>query len=494
MTVNLFSPAKTAALIAVFILCISAIKTVDGQQIKFTRTYGNGQYNYGMRVIQCNDGGYLLLGNESSIQGNTDIHLIRTDSLGVLTGETVIGDEGVYWANDFRRTSDGGLIICGLIQKTDSSGYNALLIKTDVTGAVSWIKDFGGYDWDVAYSVTETAAGTFILAGETYSYGHGNCDMYLVHAGQNGDLLWSKTYGGAMADGANCIEAFSDGSFMAGGYTGSSGMGSLDGYLIRFDINGDTLWTRTHGEEGEDIIYSLKETADSGFVFVGSTESYGAIQHEIWLMQFRKNLDYVWKLPEFWNIGGGDDYALSVALNDSAQFIITGHTDGAGHGRREISILVMGEYNNFRYSNTTGSVWDEEGNHAIQTSDSGYIIIGSSDGIGAAETNIILVKTDRECRLDTANIHYFPTGKPELVNPAILLPTVSSGSFFLYTPEAGKTCLTIFSIDGIQLFKTQLNMMAGTQQPVSLHGLAPGIYLCDIKQNGKTTRIKIVKT
>ncbi|MDI6839658.1 MAG: hypothetical protein QMD71_02190 [bacterium] len=49
-----------------------------------------------------------------------------------------------------------------------------------------------------------------------------------------------------------------------------------DIWLIKTDTGGDTLWTRTFGGPYSDEGRLIKQTADGGYIIVGSTYSYGA--------------------------------------------------------------------------------------------------------------------------------------------------------------------------------------------------------------------------
>jgi len=73
---------------------------------------------------------------------------------------------------------------------------------------------------------------------------------------------WSYTYGGSGRDVAYVVREVSNGGFVIVGETYSFGAGSADVWLIRIDEKGDTLWTRTYGGSDENIGYSVWETVD----------------------------------------------------------------------------------------------------------------------------------------------------------------------------------------------------------------------------------------
>jgi hypothetical protein len=121
------------------------------------------------------------------------------------------------------------------------------LVKTDSSGNKQWDKTFGGTDWDEAHSVQQTSDGGYILAGETNSYGAGSCDFWLVKTDSNGNKQWDKTFGGIDHDKAVSVQQTSDGGYILAGETYSYGAGSRDFWLVKTDSNGNKQWDKTFG-------------------------------------------------------------------------------------------------------------------------------------------------------------------------------------------------------------------------------------------------------
>jgi len=90
------------------------------------------------------------------------------------------------------------------------------------------------------------------------------------------EILWKKNFGLNTADdiGRSVVET-TDGGIAIIGNTGSFS-GSNDVWLIKTNAGGDTLWTRTYGEIGDDLAYEVEQTVDGGFILVGATESFGS--------------------------------------------------------------------------------------------------------------------------------------------------------------------------------------------------------------------------
>ena len=95
------------------------------------------------------------------------------------------------------------------VQQTKDEGYiitgfrfiwcwfsDVWLVKTNAAGDTLWTKTFGGSISDHGKSIQQTKDEGYIIAGETFSFGAGGVDVWLIKTNAAGDTLWTKTYGG----------------------------------------------------------------------------------------------------------------------------------------------------------------------------------------------------------------------------------------------------------------------------------------------------------
>jgi len=130
-----------------------------------------------------------------------------------------------------------------------------------------WTRTYGGESNDEAFKVIETSDGFFVLAGYTESFGAGESDVYLLKLDSNGDDIWIKTYGGEGNDAAYSVMETSDGYYVVAGYTKSAGGGNV--YLLMLNPDGDTLWTKNFGSSDNEEARQVIQASNGDFVIIG---------------------------------------------------------------------------------------------------------------------------------------------------------------------------------------------------------------------------------
>ncbi|MCA2005290.1 MAG: T9SS type A sorting domain-containing protein [Ignavibacterium sp.] len=258
----------------------------NGNQL-WDRVFGGTSDEEAYSMVATNDGGFLIAGATSSFgAGSRDIWLIKTDGLGNQQWTKTIGGLSSDGARSINKTSDGGYIITGW---TFSYGPGAIgnvwLVKTDSLGNMQWNKFFGGTDVDRGFSVQQATDGGYILTGYTASSGAGLDDMLLIKTDAAGNAQWQKTFGGTGRDYGNSVIQSSDGGFVITGYTLSYGAGGDDLWIVKTDEQGNMLWSKTLGGAQSDVGNYIIESSDGGFVITGHTLSYGAGLHDVWLIK-----------------------------------------------------------------------------------------------------------------------------------------------------------------------------------------------------------------
>ncbi|MFC2111296.1 T9SS type A sorting domain-containing protein [Bacteroidota bacterium] len=378
-------------------ICLSTLG-ICAQQLNFERTYGLPGYNYGKRVLQTKDGGYLILGNKSGFTGSSDIYLIKTDTLGVLMLDKAIGNASIEVAEDIKPTFDNGYIIAGYCNYGTNNDYQILLIKIDSLYNVEWLKNYGGTNWDFGYSVVQCPDSGFMVSGETFSYGNGNNDVFILKTDADGTKLWHKAYGGQNEDVAKSISPYKNG-FVISGYTNSFGNGQYDCYILNIEQSGDTLWTKTYGDSLDDKAYCVKQVHDTAIVFCGYTENYGAQRKDALIVKIDSTGNEKWK----YLYGDLENDIFIDFVNDiNNDLVFFGNTNSFGSSN-DYYLLKTTTNCTFLLSKTYGDLNSEDGSSIYCTADSGYVVCGSTESYGIGISNIYVIKMNNS-GISTGNV------------------------------------------------------------------------------------------
>ncbi len=251
------------------------------------------------------------------------------------------------------------------------ASFSVNIVHAQVVPWVEWTQSYGGVDDDRAYSVVATSDGGFALAGDTYSFGMGKNDFWLIKTDSLGNMLWNRTYGGSDYDACYSIIVTSDGGFALAGYTWSFGNGLRDFWLVKTDGDGIVEWNQTYGGEGADSAYSVCQSSDGGFVLAGVTYSFGAGESDVWLV----------KTDAFGNVEWEKTYGSSalegaycMVKTSDGGYALAGHKRSAGVGYSYVWLLKTDSSGNLEWDQIYGG---EDGDRAVdlvQASDGGYAL------------------------------------------------------------------------------------------------------------------------
>lgn len=303
------------------------------------------------------------------------------------------GGTNIDVAYAVEETNDEGYIIAGYTRSYGTtSGRNLWIFKTDKSGNLIWNKTFGGNSDDEGAAVKQTLDGGFIVAGYTSSFGAGAKDVFVVKTDSLGNELWSRFFGGTSDEEAYGLEVLPDGGYLIGCATSSSTAGSRDGWLLRLNSSGNSVWDKKIGGLSTDGIRDLKLTSDNSIIITGWTASDGAgALGNAWLVK----TDSLGNILFNKNFGGTDaDRGLSVQQTSDGGYILTGYTASSGAGNDDLFLVKTDGSGNQTWAKTFGGTGRDYGNAVKQTSDGGYLIAGYTLSFGAGGDDLWIVKTD----------------------------------------------------------------------------------------------------
>jgi hypothetical protein len=382
-------------MVAMFVVVTTANAQPD---LLWSQTYGGEEDDYSQSVFQNTDGGFALAGYSRSFgEGGSDFWLVRTNEEGEELWSQTYGGAQDDFSQSVIQITEGGFALAGETQSFGEGESDFWLIAIDDNGEELWSQTYGGNRSDICYSVIRTVRGGFALAGQTNSFGQGRFDFWLVVTDENGDELWSETYGGQNNDCCTSVIQTADGGFALTGYTYSYGDGEGDFWLVRTNEDGEELWSQTYGGEENDWCYSVIQTTNGGFALAGFTLSFGEGSFDYWLVV--TNVDGEELLSQSFG-GEQGDWGSSVVQTVDGGYTLAGRTNSFGEGASDIWMVRTDEVGEVFWSRTFGGEDNENCNSLILTEDFGYSLVGYTDSFGAGSYDFLLVRTEPDPDID----------------------------------------------------------------------------------------------
>ena len=361
----------------------------------------------GMCIQQTEDGGFIIAGYMepqpvAGIDTQTDVWLVKTDSLGDVEWQDHYGGAGYDRGYYVEQTADRGYIVVGSREFDRGGGsWDADLwlfkIKPDHLGEgeIDWEQVYGDSGTDEEGScVRRTADGRYIITGTKMDSGLGHECLWLLKTDDWGvlDTNWAtnpQSFWETSATYGECvIETFSD----LGDVTGYIAVGNTatgtaeDAYLVKTDALGviDSDWTdnpRTFGFADEpDFAYFVQQTSDGGYILTGKTRSFNAACFDALLIKLDASgeLDPLWggENPKTIQVPGDDGFderANCVQQTSDGGYILT----GTSHFRDQDAWLVKTDaFGNMEWEEYFGDQGYDEMISVRETDDGGYIMAG----------------------------------------------------------------------------------------------------------------------
>lgn len=356
------------------------VKTDNSGVIEFDSTYHSGVIQ---ALTQTSDGGFLMVGAYSLPYNNSDIILIKTDSLGNRIWTKIFGGGDDDWGMDVIQTSDGGYLFAANSYQINGNGMSDVwIVKTDTSGNIIWDEFFGGTNTDFPYSIIESNDGGIFITGSTKSNdidvtgnhqpGGSTEDIWVLKIDSVGNLLWQNCFGGSSTEIGYDAYPLENGGIVITGYTqsyngnvsGNHGPANFkDAWVIKIDDYGNLLWQKCLGGTSHETGNAIIENSDGDIIMAGFTMSYNFDvsgnhgNEDSWLV----------KLSERYNLIKGKIFidSNSNSLQDSNEVILSGH---------EIVEMSTG---NFTFSNLNGQynlIVTDTGNFTISTVPPNYYL------------------------------------------------------------------------------------------------------------------------
>ena len=290
------------------------IKLNEVGSIEWQNTIGGGLDDKLYSLNETTDEGFILGGyslsgisgdKSEANKGGADYWVIKIDSTGNIIWQKTIGGSESDVLYSVQCTLDGGYILFGTSisgisgDKTEPSilspfGTNTddyWVVKVDSSGNIQWQNTIGGNSTDRAGNIVRTMGGGYIIGGYTDSGLSGDKsepligirDFWIIKLNGSGNIEWQNSIGGTNDDGSYgvYISNTSDEGCIVGGASQygisydktEASYGYYDYLILKLNSFGNIEWDKTIGGNNYDVLRTVKETPDGGYILGGWSNS-----------------------------------------------------------------------------------------------------------------------------------------------------------------------------------------------------------------------------
>jgi len=316
---------------------------------------------------------------------------------------------------DVQLTDDGGYLIVGTtaLQFEPGERGDAYLIRTDASGEALWEQTYGGEELEWGQTVSLLDDGGLLISAVTASFGAGGTDAYLIQADQEGNELWTLTFGGPLDEMVSAWPAPGGGYLVAGnlvdpndivadpgaaGYGGFAGRSSI--YIAKIDGEGNELWSRTYGDERNVMATSGAQTPDGGFLILATIMYFPEGGDDVLLLRVDENGEEIWSRT--WDRGTLSSNDL-IETSDGNYLISGSHSsaDDPANSQADYLFIKVDPDGNELWTSIFGDPELINYGYAVtEATDGGYVAAGEQTKDRYTwEADITLVKIDEEGQL-----------------------------------------------------------------------------------------------
>lgn len=398
-------------------LTILVVSLTEAQST-FMNRYGSNFHDIGHKVIQTQDGNYIVAGYTIGFGSGGNAMLIKVNSSGTILwvkDYAGINEDIIY---DVEELSDGSLVMVGSTGSYGAGGIDGFIMKTDSAGEYIWAKSFGDIGYEDFYQIEKDGAGGFyVLCG---GYDFSTYNAIVIKMDGTGSVQWAKTNTNWTTTNGESygltIKAISSGGVILANTTG----GPLAIDVIKFSASGTPLWSNTYtpvpGGSGLNGL-SMAELPSGDLVINYGFANVNTVAQSLdnSILKLDANGNYIWNK----SFGGTySDYPNSILISSDNNFILGGYSNSAGNGELDANIMKIDTSGAIIWSKNYGLVWSEYTTDIIQGANDEYVLTGQQWSVGYDydSSKVFLLKTDPVGVTSCNDITWNPTVSAQNIN------------------------------------------------------------------------------
>jgi hypothetical protein len=266
---------------------------------------------------------------------------------------------------------------------------------------VDWVKEYGDSGLNSALWIEECSTGGYVVSGQWSGNNPNHTDALLMRLDEDGDTLWTKTWGGPLDDIMACVRETSDRGFILAGYT-ETAPDTFDVWFIRTDAYGDTLWTSQFDFGPWEFILNVMEMPGEGFLGCGYGVPSPVADNDVLVLMIDEAGHGKWKL---WVEKPGYDRGIEMCRTYDGNVAVAGYTaTGSDQGDIYVVKVDLAGRDTMWTRTFPDTATKEIASGICEAHDGGLAVCGGSTDMATLAGRGFLLKTDDEGRFDWMEI------------------------------------------------------------------------------------------
>lgn len=311
---------------------------------KWSHHYGGVETDWGRRVLYKKNFGFYVAGHTNSMgNGAFDFYLVKTDENGLQEWERTYGGSEWEKVNSAAMTKDTGVLMVGESNSTIGGDNDIYLVRTNKLGDTLWTKKFGGFGEDRANEIKQWNDTTFIVVGELYVNDSLQTKGFVMRIRDNGIIDWIDTIGPHGNYGLNAVN-FINNRINFGGWYFNPTENDLDEFFGRVQPNGTYDYgfdLYSIGPRKINCIISYGSAGKQYMVYQHREPTSFPVGHDIMLIRAD---EFMWYNGSMMTLGHPEDDVpgeLIPTSDGGAMFV--GYTSYFGSGGSNVFVIKIGE-------------------------------------------------------------------------------------------------------------------------------------------------------
>ena len=209
-----------------------------------------------------------------------------------------------------------------------------------------------------------------------------------------------KNFGGTQNDRGYAVQSVIDGYVIVGS-TNSLGSGNSDVWVLKLDFEGQQVWSRVYGGQGSDFGKDIKTTSNpDGYIITGSTNSYNSDSNmDMWVIR-TDDLGQTCLFDENGECSESDTKwarTFGTSGNDYGNSVVESNSEFIAVGKSgripSFFVVKIDAFGDKIWENLYGEGPNDNGQYVIESSGQTpkYIALGQSNNINTSDSDICII-------------------------------------------------------------------------------------------------------